>query len=87
MSKPNHILTFALAAVLALGALSPASAATRHKRAIAAPTQSEPVEVTAAPRARPDWSPIPTPAWQAPNACVSDEGYGRYSSCDSGDSN
>jgi hypothetical protein len=87
MSKPIRIMTLAVAAVLALSALSPASAATRHKRAAAAAAQSEAVDPIAAPRARPDWSPIPTPAWQAPNACVSDEGYGRYSSCDSGDSN
>ena len=85
MSKPTQIVTLAIAAVLALSALAPASAATRHKRAAAA--QSEIVDPTAAPRARPDWSPVPTPAWQVPNACVSDEGYGRYSSCDSGDSN
>jgi hypothetical protein len=87
MSKPTPIVTLAIAAVLALSALSPASAATRQKRTVAAAAQSEPMELAATPRARPDWSPIPTPAWQMPNACVSDEGYGRYSSCDSGESN
>jgi hypothetical protein len=85
MSKPTHIVTLAIAAAFTLSALVPATAATRHKRAAAA--QSEVVDPTAPPRIRPDWSPIPTPAWQVPNACVSDEGYGRYSSCDSGDAN
>ena len=87
MSKPTPFVTLAVAAVLALSALSPASAATRHRRAAPLAAQSEPVELAATPRARPDWSPVPTPVWQMPNACVSDEGYGRYSSCDSGESN
>ena len=87
MSKPTPIVTLAIAAVLALSALSPASAATRQKRTVAAAAKSEPMELTAPPRARPDWSPVPTPVWLMPNACVSDEGYGRYSSCDSGESN
>jgi hypothetical protein len=56
----THVVTLAIAAALALSALSPASAATRHKRAVAAAAQTEPVELTASPRARPDWSPIPT---------------------------
>ena len=87
MSKPTPIVTLAVAAVLALSALSPASAATRHKRAAPAAPQSEPAELAATPRAQPDWSPVPASSWQAPNACISDEGYGRYSSCDSGESN
>lgn len=86
MSNPTRLLTLAVAGVVALGALSPASAATRHKRA-AAQTPTEQTDAAAPVVARPDWSPVPSPAWQAPNACVSDEGYGRYSSCDSGDSN
>jgi len=85
MSKPI-ILAVAVASAIALSALSPVSAATRHKQA-AAPAQSETVDGTVmAPAAsRAPGAPIST--WFSPNACVSDEGYGRYASCDSGTSN
>jgi hypothetical protein len=86
MSKPT-ILAVAVASALALSALSPASAATRHKQAAAAPAQSENIDGTLmAPAAvRATGAPIST--WYTPNGCVSDEGYGRYSSCDSGTAN
>ena len=82
MSKPI-ILAVAVASAIALSALSPVSAATRHKQA-AAPAQSETVDGTVmAPAA--SYAPgAPISTWFAPNACVSDEGYGRYTSCDSG---
>ena len=83
MSKPTPIATLAIAAALALSALAPASAATRHKHA-AAPAQSENFDgtVTAPVASRAPGAPVST--WFTPNACMSDEGYGRYSSCDSG---
>ena len=82
MSKPI-ILTVAVASAIALSALAPASAATRHKNA-AEPAQSENFDgtLTAPVAARAPGAPVST--WFMPNACVSDEGYGRYSSCDSG---
>jgi hypothetical protein len=85
MSKPI-ILAVAVASAIALSALSPVSAATRHKQA-AAPAQSEYVDgtLTAPAASRAPGAPVST--WFTPNACVSDEGYGRYSSCDSGASN
>ena len=82
MSKPT-ILAIAVVSAVALSALSPVSAATRHKHA-AAPAQSEYTDgtltapVAARPPGAPDWT------WFTPNGCVSDEGYGRYSPCDSG---
>src|ERR671929_62882 len=32
----------------------------------------------------PAWSPVPSAAYQAPNQCFTDEGYGRYTSCEQG---
>ena len=85
MSKPT-ILAVAVASAIALSALAPASAATRHKNA-AEPAQSENFDgtLTAPVAARAPGEPVST--WFMPNACVSDEGYGRYASCDSGTSN
>jgi hypothetical protein len=75
----------ALGIVVAAFAAAPASAATRHKHH-AAPVQSEPVDegLLSAPVAS---RAMPAPNWLTPNACISDEGYGRYSSCDGGTSN
>jgi len=75
----------ALGIIVAAFAVAPASAATRHKHH-AAPVQGESTDegflnAPVASRA------IPAPNWLTPNACISDEGYGRYSSCDSGTSN
>jgi hypothetical protein len=72
-----------LAGLIAAAAVVPASAATRHRQH-AAPAQGEfdGATVTAPVAAR-----VPSATWQSPNACISDEGYGRYSSCDSGVSN
>jgi hypothetical protein len=87
MSKPT-ILAAAIAGVIALSALSPASAATRHKQAVVSP-QNESVDgtLTEPVASRPGVSGALMSNWFTPNACVSDEGYGRYSSCDSGTSN
>lgn len=80
----RSILTLTLAALIAASTLAPASAATKHKRK-AAPVQTEetygegwqqsPVA------ARPG---LPAPGYAQPGGCFSDEGYGRYSSCDGG---
>ena len=67
-----------VAGVLAAGAIAPAQAATHHKRA---PAQDQFVDQPVA--ARPD-QPETTNVWRQQNDCVSDEGFGRYSSCDSG---
>ena len=80
-SMLTRFAMLAAAGLIAAAALDPASAATRHKRA--APSQTEAVEGSALP-IRPDWSPQPNAVWQAPNTCVTDEGYGRYTACDQG---
>ena len=72
---------FGIAGVIAASAIVPASAATRHKRASA---QTEMVDPSAPPATRPDWSPIPSAVYQVPNGCFTDEGYGRYTSCELG---
>jgi hypothetical protein len=70
-----------IAGVLAASAAVPASAAVHHKRA---PAQNEFVDQPVA--ARPDQSNT-TSVWRSQNDCVSDEGFGRYSSCDGGGGN
>jgi hypothetical protein len=76
--------TLALAGLIAATALAPASAAPKHKHK-APPVQSEEsfgegwqqTPVAARPTA-------PGAMSQQPYACFSDEGYGRFSSCDAG---
>lgn len=80
-SIPTRFVILAAAGLIAAAALDPASAATRHKRA--APAQTESVEGSGLP-IRPDWSPFPSAVYQAPNGCFTDEGYGRYTSCEQG---
>jgi hypothetical protein len=74
---------------LAVGASVPASAATRHRTP--APTaSSEPyspyapymTESAVAGRALGD-NQI-GPSWRGPNECFTDDGYGRFTSCDAG---
>jgi hypothetical protein len=86
-SNFTRLITVSVAAVIAAAAIAPASAATHHKRA--APAQAE------SPASNPDvvglpihpaWSPIPAAVYQAPNGCFTDEGYGRYTSCEQGGS-
>jgi hypothetical protein len=86
MSKPT-LLAVAIAGAIALGALSPVSAATRHKQAAPSDPSEYDATVMAPVASRPGPFGAPAPSWLAPNACISDEGYGRYSSCDSGTSN
>jgi hypothetical protein len=75
----------ALGIIIAAFAAAPVSAATRHKHH-AAPVQGESIDegLAAAPVAS---RVAPAPNWHTPNACSSDEGYGRFTSCDSGTSN
>ena len=82
-----HLVTFGIAGLIAAAAIVPASAATRHKQR-AAPEQSQSIDegIVSAPVAS-RASGMPASIWLAPNACISDEGYGRYASCDSGTSN
>jgi hypothetical protein len=86
-SNFTRLITVSVAAVIAASVVAPASAATHHKRA--APAQAE------SPTSNPDivglpihpaWSPIPSAVYQAPNSCFTDEGYGRYTSCEQGGS-
>jgi hypothetical protein len=72
----RSILTLAVAGLIAAAAVMPASAATKHKRHAR-------TEAPAAQRVDP-LDTAPPAVYQIPNACWSDEGYGRYSSCDEG---
>jgi hypothetical protein len=82
-----HLVAFGIAGFIAATAVVPASATTRQKQC-AAPAQSESVDqsIVSAPVAA-RTSSLPAPTWLNPNACISNEGYGRYPSCDSGTSN
>lgn len=77
----TRIAALGVAGVVAVSMIAPASAATRHKHT-AAPVQAAPSADMTGLAPHPDWSPVPAAAYQSPNSCVSDEGYGRYSSCD-----
>jgi hypothetical protein len=78
----RSILTLTLAGLIAATTLAPAFAATKHKQK--APVQGEENLGDA-------WQQTPVAARTAvpgngyqPNACFSDEGYGRFSPCDAG---
>ncbi len=71
-----------IAGLMAVSAIAPASAATKHRRAAPAPVAPS-ADVQGLP-IRPDWSPIPSAVYQDPNGCYTDEGYGRYTSCEQG---
>jgi len=66
-----------IAGALAISTIVPASAATRH-RAPAPSLNDAPVA------ARASGYTQTGPVWRAPNECFSDEGYGRFTSCDAG---
>lgn len=80
----RSILTLTTAALIAASVLSPVSAATHHKRApMPAPVQSgyndSSALQTEAVAARPG---VPAVVYDQPFACFTDEGYGRFASCD-----
>ena len=83
-STLTRIATLGAAGLIAVSALAPASAATRHKRAAPVQTESS-ADVVVLP-VHPAWSPIPSAVYQVPNGCFTDEGYGRYTSCEAGGS-
>jgi len=71
-----------IAGLIAVSTMAPASAATKHRHAAPAPSAAS-ADVQGLP-IRPDWSAIPAGAYQQPNGCYTDEGYGRYTSCEQG---
>lgn len=75
------VATLAIAGIIAASALAPASAATRHKRQATPPAQSEYSDTmqVAPVAARPG---VPSTVYDQPYACFTDEGYGRFASCD-----
>ena len=79
----RSILTFTVASLIAASVLSPAMAATKHKRVPAPPVESgysDGAALGTAPvAARPG---TPAVVYDQPFACFTDEGYGRYASCD-----
>jgi hypothetical protein len=83
-----RLTALGLAGVLAVATLAPASAATRkhHHAAPAHIGQMDDGIVTAPVAAAPAYM-MPSAPGFGPNACVSDEGYGRFTSCDAGTSN
>jgi len=78
----TRIVAAGVAAVVSASMIAPATAATRHKRAVPAPAESS-ADVTGLPL-HPAWSPVPGAVYRAPNQCFTDEGYGRYTSCEQG---
>lgn len=78
----RSILTLAVAGLIAATAFNIASAATRHKRAPSPPVQSGYSDnaVQSAPAAATPGTPAVV--YDQPFACFTDEGYGRYASCD-----
>jgi hypothetical protein len=72
-SKPTRLVAAGAAALLIMGAIAPAAAATRQKRIAPARSGAQSVQLPGAAR------PVP-----APGACVLDDGYGRVRSCSSG---
>lgn len=82
-----RVTALGLAGILAVAALGPASAAARKHHAAPAHTQTMDDGQISAPVAAAPVYATPAIAGFGPNACISDEGYGRYSSCDVGTSN
>jgi hypothetical protein len=77
----SRLALIGFAGVLAASAVVPASAATRH-RAPAPNAVSEPYMNEAPVAAREPGYTQTGPVWRGPNECFTDEGYGRFTSCD-----
>ena len=71
-----------IAAALAVSTIVPAAAATRHR----APAPSVPFLNEAPVAARTPGYTQTGPVWRGPNECFTDEGYGRFTSCEAGGS-
>src|SRR3954453_12192791 len=78
----SRLAIVGIAGVLAASAIVPASAATRHRApAPAAATDQYVNQAPVAARPTGVYSQ-PGPVWRGPNECFTDEGYGRFTSCD-----
>ena len=76
----RSLLTLAIAGLIAATTLAPASAASHHKRVVAPqPTENATPWQTSPVSAHPNLPPVVN---DQPNACFTDEGYGRFASCD-----
>jgi hypothetical protein len=77
----RSIMTLAVAGLLAVSAIAPASAVTRHHARAAAPAPYQSTETVPNPQAaaHPD---APAMVRDQANSCFTDEGYGRFASCD-----
>jgi len=85
MRSITRFALLGIAGTLAVSAIVPASAATRH-RAPAPSVVSEPYLNQAPVAARAPGYTQTGPVWRGPNECFTDEGYGRFTSCDAGGS-
>jgi hypothetical protein len=81
----SRLAVAGIAGTLAVSAIAPASAATRH-RAPAPNAASEPYVNEAPVAARGLGYTQTGPVWHGPNECFTDEGYGRFTPCDAGGS-
>ena len=78
---PIRIVTAAIVAVLAISLAAPSFAQTRAKRTyVQPPEQSE--YYGGYGQTEPSHPGAPPAIANQPNACFTDEGYGRYASCD-----
>jgi hypothetical protein len=78
-SMMNRVVTAAAIGFLAVSFAAPSFAQTRVKRQAAPAAQSEYYTEGNAQLAHPG---APASVYNQPNACFTDEGYGRYASCD-----
>jgi hypothetical protein len=82
-----RLTALGLAGMLGVATLAPASAASRKHHAAPAHTGQMEDGIVSAPVAAAHAYALPSAPGFGPNACVSDEGYGRFTSCDAGTSN
>jgi len=83
-SIASRLAIAGMVGLLAASAIAPASAATKHKHA--APAQPVASDNIVGLPIHPAWSPVPSTVYQSPNECFTDEGYGRFGSCEAGGS-
>jgi hypothetical protein len=78
-SMSTRIVTAAIVGALAVGFAAPSFAASRVKQRTAPPSEQNEYYAGNAQMAHPG---APAVVNNQPNACFTDEGYGRYASCD-----